>query len=233
MEISVIIPTLNEELLILKTLEAVSRLQNVSEIVVVDGGSTDNTAGIVENFQYIKPLKLISASSPGRGKQLHEGTLHATGNIFWFIHADTRPVQGCARQIKGVMKYSEVAGGNFEIIFSGDSRWAKFLTWLYPHLRSIGLVYGDSAMFVSKEAYEKAGGFRDYPLFEDVDIYKRLQRVGRFVHLSQSVTASSRRFEGRSFLLTFAKWSVLQGLYWFGASPKFLSKYYLPERNSG
>ncbi len=95
-EISVIIPTFNEELTIKKTLDAVSRLVNVDEVVVVDGGSTDRTLEIVESFTKLKKLKVISIKEANRGRQLHEGTKHAKGEVFWFLHADTRPVQGSA-----------------------------------------------------------------------------------------------------------------------------------------
>src|SRR6478672_1961101 len=153
MEVSVIIPTVNEENGIEKTLEALSRLQNVSEIVIVDGGSTDRTCEIIENFPKTKKIKLIRYGVANRGKQLHEGTRHATGEIFWFVHADTRPVQGSGRQIKALMRHRQVAGGNFNVVFDGKSRWARFLTWLYPQLRSIGLVYGDSAIFTRRDIY--------------------------------------------------------------------------------
>ncbi len=226
MEISAIIPTLNEELTIKKTLDALSRLVNVEEIIIVDGGSTDKAIEIVKNYAHKKPFKLINISEANRGKQLHEGTKHASGDIFWFLHADTRPVQGCAKQIKQYMRYDEIVGGNFEIVFDGKSRWARTLTWLYPHLRSIGLVYGDSAMFARREVYEKIGGFRDLPLFEDVDLYKKLAKKGRFVYVNLPVTTSSRRFENRSFIWTFARWSIFQGLYWFGVPPRLLAKGY-------
>ena len=226
MEISVIIPTYNEELTIIRTLDALSRLVNVSEIVIVDGGSTDKTVAIVEGYAHKKPFRLVNISNSNRGQQLHEGTKFATGDVFWFLHADTRPVQGCAKQIKQYMRYDEIVGGNFEIVFDGKRRWARFLTWLYPQLRSIGLVYGDSAMFVRREIYEKVGGFRNLPLFEDVDLYKRLLKKGKFQHINLPVTTSSRRFENRSFVWTFARWSIFQGLYWLGFPPRLLAKKY-------
>jgi rSAM/selenodomain-associated transferase 2 len=226
MEISVIIPTFNEELTIYKTLEALSRLQNVSEVIIVDGGSTDKTIEIIESFERIRNLKLIKFDVANRGRQLHEGTLHAAGDIFWFIHADSRPVQGSGRQIKALMRYKEVVGGNFNVVFSGESRWARFLTWLYPYLRSAGLVYGDSAIFARRETYERIKGYKPLPLFEDVDLYKRLQKRGRFIHVNLPITTSSRRFENRSFVWTFLKWSILQGLYWLGVPPRLLAKSY-------
>jgi rSAM/selenodomain-associated transferase 2 len=226
MKLSVIIPTYNEALTIGKTLDALSRLVNVDEIIVVDGGSADATVRIVESYPANKPLRLIKFTEANRGRQLHEGTRHASGEIFWFLHADTRPVQGCGKQIKQYMRYAEIVGGNFRTIFDGTSRWARFLTWLYPQLRSIGLVYGDSAMFARRETYEKIKGFKSLPLFEDVDLYKRLLKKGRFVHVNLPVTTSSRRFENRSFVWTFLRWSIFQGLYWIGVPPRLLAKGY-------
>jgi rSAM/selenodomain-associated transferase 2 len=226
MKLSVIIPTLNEELTIKKTLDALSRLVNVSEIVVVDGGSTDKTIEIFESHRQIKNLRLIKFGEANRGRQLHEGTKHATGDIFWFLHADTRPVQGCGKQIKQYMRYDEIVGGNFDVVFDGKGSWRHFLTWLYPQLRSIGLVYGESAMFVRRDTYEKIKGFRDLPFLEDVDLYKRLSKKGRFVHINLIVTVSSRRFENRRFFWAFAGWSILQGVYWVGVPPRLLAKGY-------
>lgn len=231
MQLSVIIPTFNEELTIQKTLDALSRLVNVDEIVIVDGGSADQTIEIIKSFTINKPLKLIKLAEANRGQQMHEGARQATGEIFWFLHADTRPVQGCGRQIKQYMRYAEIVGGNFRIVFDGATRWAKFLTWLYPQLRSIGLVYGDSAMFVRRETYEKIKGFKSLPLFEDVDLYKRLLKKGRFVHVNLTITTSSRRFQNRSFIWTFTRWSIFQGLYWLGVPPRLLAKGYKQIRN--
>lgn len=226
MKISAIIPTFNEELTIEKTLAAISRLVNVDEIIIVDGGSTDKTVQLTENYEKIKETKLVRLDQANRGVQLHEGTKHADGDIFWFIHADTRPKQGSAEQIKKHLRFDEIVGGNFEIIFSGDKFWARFLTWLYPQLLSLGLVYGDSAFFVRRTIYQEIGGFRDYPIFEDVDLYKRLKKKGRFVLIHMPVTTSSRRFDDHSFVWTFTKWSIRQLLYWVGVPPKTLGKTY-------
>jgi rSAM/selenodomain-associated transferase 2 len=226
MEISVIIPTFNEEPTITKTLDAISRLVNVDEVVIVDGGSADKTVEIIENYVLKKPLKLIKFGEANRGKQLHEGTRHASGEIFWFLHADTRPVQGCAREIKKYMNYREVAGGNFQVIFDGGSRWARFMTRLHPQLQAIGLVYGDSAIFARRETYEKIGGYKPLPIFEDVDLFKRLRKKGDFMFLTKSVTTSSRRFQNRRYAVSFAKWSIFQALYWLGVPARFLAKRY-------
>lgn len=226
MEISVIIPTFNEEPTIKKTLDAVSRLVNVSEVVIVDGGSTDATVSIVENYKLNKKLQIVKFAAASRGRQWHAGTHAASGDVFWFLPADTRPVQGCGRQIKQFMRYAEVVGGNFDVVFDGKSRWARLSAKLYAQLRTTGLVYAESAIFARRETYEKIKGFRDLPLLEDVDLYKRLSRKGRFVHVNLPVTTSSRRFENRRFFLTFAGWSLFQGAYWLGTPPRLLAKGY-------
>lgn len=221
MRISIIIPTLNEEISLPATLTAVSKLTEPIEIIVADGGSDDQTLAVADKFG----VKTVCAET-GRGRQLHAGASAAGGNVFWFLHADTLPPADAVEQILGALQYETAVGGNFEIIFEGETAAARFLTRLYPKLRFLGLCYGDSAFFVRRAVYEQTGGFRDLPLFEDVEFYRRVKKAGRFVHLKSAVVSSSRRFEKRSFALTFARWSVFQGLYWLGAPPRFLAKRY-------
>jgi hypothetical protein len=86
---------------------------------------------------------------------------------------------------------------------------------------------------VRREAYEQVGGFKPFPIFEDLDLMKRLRKQGRVIHLPAVVVTSSRRFGGRNFPLTFARWAGLQGLYWLGVDPSTLGRLYAPVRQSG
>ena len=221
MSISVIIPTLNEGISLAATLKAVKQLQAVSEIIVVDGGSADKTLETARQFG----VKIVKAKR-GRGAQLAAGAKAASGDVFWFLHADTLPPPDADKQILAALRDQKTVGGNFEIRFDGSRRPARLLTWLYPKLRRLNLCYGDSAFFARREFYLRAGGFKDFPLFEDVDFYRRLKKYGRFVHLKAPVISSSRRFERRSFVWTFMRWSLFQGLYWLGVSPHFLARHY-------
>lgn len=226
MLLTVIIPTYNEAATIVKTLDAVSRLVNVDEVVIVDGGSEDKTIELVESYGLKKPYKIINFGFANRGRQLHEGTLQASHEIFWFLHADTRPTQGCAREIKKYMNYNDVAGGNFQVLYDGGSKWARFMMWLHPQLQSIGLIYGDSAIFTRRDVYEKTGGYKPIPILEDVDFVKRLRRRGDFMFTTKAVTTSSRRFSHGGFWWTFTKWIVVQSLFWLGVPAKTLAGWY-------
>jgi rSAM/selenodomain-associated transferase 2 len=221
-EISIIIPALNEEDSIRETLHSLEIFDH-AEIILVDGGSTDRTVSIAEDFN----VKILHAPR-GRGTQLEVGGNAAKGEILWFLHADTIVSPGSVRQIKLAFEDSRVAGGNFTIRFDGERFAAKFLTWLYPQLRHLGLIYGDSAIFVRREVYQKMGGFAPFPIFEDLDFVERLKQQGEIVTLSAVVTTSSRRFEDKSFILTFLRWTILQVLYWLGVRPDTLVKIYFP-----
>ncbi len=94
------------------------------------------------------------------------------------------------------------------------------------------MLYGDSAIFVRSEIYQEIGGFKPMQLFEDLEFVNRLKKRGKLAHLSAKVTTSSRRFEKRSFIFTFAKWSLFQGLFWIGVNPDYLAKKYYPIRNN-
>lgn len=219
--LSVIIPVLNESATIDATITAIQSRVNPLEIIVVDAGSTDGTAALAAR----DGVRVITASR-GRGSQMHAGAQHAIGNVFWFLHADTTPPDEAGSQIGEAIKDDRVVGGNFEILFVGDFFAARFLTWLYRHLAWIGLRYGDSAYFVRRSDYEAVGGFQPYPIFEDLDLIRRLRRRGRFIRLPAVVQTSARRFQGRWFAVVFSRWIFMQLLYWLGASPVWLGRFY-------
>ncbi|HEV2800923.1 MAG TPA: TIGR04283 family arsenosugar biosynthesis glycosyltransferase [Pyrinomonadaceae bacterium] len=223
--ISVIIPTLNEARSLGATLSALTRLEHGRrmEVIVADGGSADATQEIARAAG-----AHVVNSARGRGAQMHAGATAARGDALWFLHADTIPPPDAPAQIlQALGRDAGIVGGNFAIRFDGTRRAARFLTWLYPQLRRLGLCYGDSGIFVRARTYRAVGGFKPFPIFEDLDLVRRLGGCGSLVHLRTEVVTSSRRFEGRSFALTFARWSFLQILYWLGVSPYTLGRLYM------
>lgn len=223
--VSIIIPTLNEEEAITTTLRAVALVDGEFEVIVADGGSNDRTIEIARQSG-----ARVIASEPGRGTQMQNGARVARGRTFLFLHADTIVPRDLVKQINEALLHDVTLGGNFNIRFEGTSRAAAFMTWLYPKLEKLGLCYGDSGIFVRASVYNEIGGFNSFPLFEDLDFIKRLKRRGRMIHLPVELVTSSRRFDGRRFPLTFARWSILQALYWIGVSPRTLIKIYPPHR---
>jgi len=222
--ISIIIPTLNEEATIRELAESLGRLRSDFEVVVADGGSEDATVSLLRQLG----MRVIETSR-GRGRQMNAGAKLASGDVLLFLHADTRLPEGALAMIEDLLRDERVCGGNFSLVFDGETREARLLTWLYPLLRLGGMCYGDSAIFVRRNVFEQLGGYRDYPIFEDCDLYQRMRRVGRFVRLNAAAVTSSRRFEGR-FVRTFALWAMMQILYWLGVDPNRLNRWYKPLR---
>ena len=223
--VSVIIPTLNEAFGIAATLRAVFALDPGLEVIVVDGGSEDGTANAAS-----REGAHVIQSGRGRGVQLHTGAAQAQGEVLWFVHADTLPHPRALADIEAALRDPGVAGGNFRLRFDGGSLGARFLNRLQGLRALLGWHYGDNTIFVRREIYWTIGGFRPYPLFEDADLVKRIEYVGRFVTLTGPVTTSSRRFEKGRFLSTSLLWSALQALYWLGIPPRALALFYTPVR---
>lgn len=220
MLVSIVIPVFNEARTIVLVAASLQQLQGNYEVIVVDGGSTDETVPLAQ----AAGLSVMSATR-GRGLQMNAGAEATGGAVLLFLHADTRLPETALQSITMALQTTETCGGNFRLRFAGESFGARVLTRVYPWLRSLGLVYGDSAIFVRREVFTALGGYRALPLFEDCDLYRRLRQYGQFVRLADEAITSSRRFEGR-FLCTFARWIVLQVLYWLGVSPHRLAQLY-------
>ena len=225
--LSIIIPTLNEAASIDRVLAAVAKMEGPTEVIVVDGGSKDDTAQLV----HARGVRLIQ-SERGRGAQMQAGARASGGEVLWFLHADTIPPRDSLKLIAGSLSDPKVISGCFDVYFDSRRISVHFLCWFYRRLRSFGVCYGDAAIFVRREAYELVGGYKSLALFEDLDLVRRLRRYGRMARVPAAVTTSARRFERRSFALTFARWTFLQILYWLGVSPQRLNRLYAPIRDA-
>lgn len=229
MRLSVIIPTLNEEDAIADLLAVLRDDPDVWEIIVVDGGSSDATRQIAASAG-----AHVIRTARGRGQQLCAGARAALGDIYWFLHADTRPERGAGQALLLALEHNPQApGGNFQVWFDGERRFATWLNGFYAWLRSHGVYYGDSAIFVRRETYEALGGFRATALMEDYEFTRRLERVGPTLNIqSRSVQTSSRRFQNRSPWRIVLQWLVIHALYYCNVSGTRLAKLYQSQIHS-
>jgi len=207
MNISIIIPTLNEETTIAHTLENLSIFHRPHEIILVDGGSQDQTVPIASKW-----AKVIS-SDQGRARQMNVGAKEARGDVLLFLHADTKlPENGLELIVESIQKKHDQAG-RFRLRFD-EKKWSLKLFASYTRFRFFS--YGDQALFITKELFESLGGFREDVPFEDVDFFKRLSKKERFTIIKEPVVTSARRFLNKGCWQQ--KWinSFLLGLYYLG-----------------
>lgn len=173
----------------------------------------------------------IECERPGRGAQLAAGAAHATGDALVFLHADTRLPAGADAFVREALARPGVVGGAFRLRFDR----AHPLLDRLAALSAIGhwsAMYGDQAMFCSRAAYERCGGFRALPMFEDVDLAGRLARTGRLVRVRAAVTTSARRFERHGAVRQFARNTALLAAFHAGVSPAWLARRYAPHHEA-
>lgn len=220
--ISVIIPTLNEAEALPGLLRALAREGETHEVIVSDGGSADTTVASAR----AAGARVLTAPK-GRGAQLAAGAAAANGEVLWFLHADTKVAYGSMQALLRALGAPGVAGGNFRVLFEGETRFDRFMTWFYGAIRRLGLFYGDSGIFVRREVYDAIGGMRTVALMEDYEFVRRLRSAGRVacVRFPPLVT-SSRRFRGRHPVAIMGGWLAIHVLYALGASPRLLARLY-------
>jgi rSAM/selenodomain-associated transferase 2 len=226
MAISVIIPTLNEHIILEKTLRHTTSL-GFNEIIVVDGGSTDLTVSAAHVFCANTPDGHLITASRGRARQMNEGAKASRGDVLLFLHADTQLPIEAGRIIESALADPAVVGGRFDVRFDSSSVWSLVISsFMNRRSRLTGISTGDQALFVRRHIFERLGGFAEIPLMEDIDFSRRLKRAGRIAALRDTVTTSFRRWETQGPLRTILLMWTLRFLYWAGVSPHRLQHFY-------
>ena len=191
MRISIIAPVLNEAAVIRPFLQHLRERAPGTEIIVVDGTSSDGTAEIAVEF-----CDRLLRTAAGRGKQLNAGARVAQGDVFWFLHADVQIPITALPDIEYALGNREVVGGFFRVRFQRQ-RFVYRLTDCFAHHAGLllGIRCGDHAFFCRREIFDQIGGFPDVPLMEDVDFFRKLRRSGRIAVVSRPVMIDPRRYE--------------------------------------
>ncbi len=224
MKVSVIIPVLNERDCLPATLAPLKIQDWIHEVIVVDGGSTDGT------LEWLRPqsgVRIVEAPA-GRGIQLNAGAGAATGDALIFLHADSRLPRDTGERLKRALDSPQVAGGCFFVRFASCRPRSLGIVAAGINLRTVltHSATGDQAIFVRRSVYEGIGGFREWPLFEDVDFVSRMKRVGRFAVIRSRVTVSARRHLHYGVFRTVMLVYFLRLVFWAGASPFKLARWY-------
>ena len=220
MAVSVIIPTLNEELHLPETLGAV-RSQGPLEIIVADGSSSDGTRlAAKEADQFLEAPR-------GRARQMNFAADRARGDILLFLHAD------CTLE-DGALQAAEIGLRRPGVVAACFQQTVRATGWLYRSIdacatyrvRLTGLAYGDQGLVLHRNAFTQAGGFPEVPFMEDVLLSQRLRNLGRMVVLPKRIFVSPRRWQ-RSGIIRQTLWNwTLTALAAAGVPPDRLARYY-------
>ncbi|MBK6636433.1 MAG: TIGR04283 family arsenosugar biosynthesis glycosyltransferase [Rhodocyclaceae bacterium] len=222
MQLSVIVPVLNEASGIGELIAHLTPLQAAgAQVILVDGGSRDTTPAQVQ----AAGLTLIRAPR-GRARQMNAGAAAATGELLLFLHADTRLPADALAQLTEALKQG-ARWGRFDVCIAGRSAWLTLIAAMM-NLRSrlTGIATGDQAIFVHRDLFSALGGYAPIPLMEDVELTTRLRQASRPACLRTRVTTSGRRWEKHGIARTVLLMWSLRLRYFFGADPAQLALAY-------
>jgi rSAM/selenodomain-associated transferase 2 len=218
--ISVIIPVLNEAGRIAETIERTRQL-GACEIVVVDGGSSDGT------IQHATAADRLISSDRGRGRQQNAGAAAARGDVLLFLHADCWLEPGALEAVCEALTDHRCIGGCFRQRIDADGFGFRALeSGNALRVRTAGWAYGDQGIFLRRSVFEQVGGFPDVPLMEDLLLMKRLRGRGTFRLLRHRIHVSPRRWEQTGIVRqTLRNWTFVL-LAHLGVSPARLVRHY-------
>lgn len=223
MKISVIIPVYNEEKIIAKTISYLKTHGNlnVCDIIVVDGGSTDDTvlkaqgAGAVV---YTSPQK-------GRAEQMNFGVTKAKGDVFYFVHADTTPPATYALDIINAV-IDGFSSGCYRLKFDSDKKLFFINEW-FSRFDKMWCRGGDQTLFVKKELFQKLNGFDTYyVIMEEYDFIVKARKISKFKIFKKSTIASARKYESNSWLRVMIANYKAYKMFSKNVGPQKIKEYY-------
>jgi rSAM/selenodomain-associated transferase 2/rSAM/selenodomain-associated transferase 1 len=223
--ISVIIPTLNESSVIEEAITTLLKYKQV-EIIVVDGGSLDNTIELAKSFG-----ATVLSTLPSKAGQMNAGAAHASGDVLLFLHADTCLPEKFDEKVLTAVARNGFSAGAFTLGIDTDSPCLRFIervaNW---RARFFQMPYGDQALFVSRNFFNAVGGFPEIPIMEDFELIRRLKRKGKIVILPESVRTSARRWQNFGIIKAWLLNQMIIIGYYIGVRPPRLARWYRREK---
>lgn len=220
--LSIIVPVLNEELLIEDFLRHLRAVAPKAEIIVVDGGSHDQTCALAEQH-----ADVVLSADRGRAPQMNAGAAVARGDALWFLHADLFIPSDGAKAIEHAFADHCVVGGCFRLRFPRS----ELIYRVSDSLGNIGVdvfgfALGDHGIFCRREDFLSAGGYADVPILEDAELYRALRHKGRMPQLRGEIVSSPRAYEKYGAYRTTGIYFAILALYVCGVSIPILNRIY-------
>ena len=223
--LGVVIPVLNEAARLENALAELAR-HALHEIIVVDGGSQDKSRSIVEKYTRTQSNVKLITSEAGRARQMNAGAAASSADILCFLHADTSLPDEAIHLIQYAVS-SNGTWGRFDVRFAEPYRMLRIVAWGMNRRSALtGICTGDQCIWVTRELFEKTGGYADIPLMEDIELSKRLKKLSRPHRIETQVTTSARRWLNNGIVRTIILMWCLRFLYWLGVSPRRLAAMY-------
>jgi rSAM/selenodomain-associated transferase 2 len=225
MDVSIIIPVINEERIINQTLERLrnSKASGSYEIIVVDGNVSGNTLRAITEKKIIK-IK----SSCGRGAQMNAGARAAKGRILLFLHADTILPKNAIDSAMSACSARWIVGGAFDLGIDSNRPGYRLIERMVSlRSRRTRIPYGDQAIFLKHKIFFTIGEFKEIPIMEDIDLMRRIKQAGHKIKIiSEPVKTSARRWENEGIVYCTLRNFILSKMFYLGVSPVVLKKYY-------
>lgn len=224
MKCSVIIPALNERIYLPQTLAALEKHKWIHEVIVADGGSTDGT----RQWLAAQGFARVVDTHAGKGNQLNAGAKAAAGDVLLFLHADCQLPLDAGEHIATALESRAVVGGCFEVRFHPNESRSLQIVAAGINFRSrlTKAATGDQGIFLRRRVFEYVGGCPAWPLFEDVELVRRVKKAGSFAVLHSRLLVSPRRHLARGVFRTVLLVYALRVAYWLGVSPFTLKKWF-------